>query len=329
MGRARPGGWSRRQLLATAGIGWACRGEEALEWAGSGGDALDPPWTPPGTLDAGAFPFGVQSGDPGAAGVVLTVRTDEPAVTLCVVALGADGAWVPVVRAVHPAGGAARAALDGLAPDTEHGYVWLGADGERRSAVGRFRTAPARGAAPRVVRLGASCCLGHANPAYPTLALAAEQRLDAFLLLGDAIYTDASTLAGYRRAYDALLATPSVQALTASTSLIPVWDDHEVANDWVPADPRGPRGERAGRLFDEALPHSAIDAPLSEPAPRRPRGDRGPRPPRRARSRCRAARQRGPARVGRRPDRAATPPSCSWSAPSTSPTTPTATPPTT
>ena len=179
----------------------------------------------------------------------------------------------PCSAAIESAEGAVRYTLTGLSPSTEYRYAWVSADKTRRSVVGRFRTAAARTAdsSERIVRIGATSCLGNKNPTFPTLAHAAAESLDAFVLLGDAIYTKTQTLRGYRIEYDTLLSVPAFQALSASTSLVPIWDDHEVANDWVFTSVPPHTGEivdadqfaAARAAFDEALPHgSGPDEPL-------------------------------------------------------------------
>jgi phosphodiesterase/alkaline phosphatase D-like protein len=193
-------------------------------------------WDAPGTLDEIAFPWGVQAGDAFGDGVIVSLRTDEPVVRLTVVGATDDG-WEEV--AVHPdlvpTDGHLRIVLSGLEADRAHRYVFHAADGERRSRPGRFRTA---GTASRKIVFGATSCLGTENPALPGLARAAEEDLDFVLLVGDIVYADGSlTLADYRAVWDAQMRVASIQALTASTSVIAAWDDHEIANNWTKGDP--------------------------------------------------------------------------------------------
>lgn len=194
------------------------------------------PWLPAGTLDEVAFPWGVQSGDATTSGVILALRTDEPVVALTVV-VGTDDGWeeIQVHPDLAPNGGHLRIVLGDLAPDRVYAYVFHAADGDRRSRPGRFRTAIVEA---RKIVFGATSCLGTENPTFPGLGLAAREDLDFVLLVGDIVYADGAVAReDYRAVWDAQMTVESVRALTASTSMIAAWDDHEVANNWTRGDP--------------------------------------------------------------------------------------------
>jgi len=145
-----------------------------------------------------------------------------------------------------------KADVDGLAPGTDYFYrfEFLGA----LSPVGRTRTLP-EGSVKDVVLAVASCSLypaGHFN-AYG--AIAALERVDAVLHLGDYIYEygaqpgdygmnspvaaqrtpvpphEIVSLADYRARHALYKSDPQLQAAHARAPWIVVWDDHETAND--------------------------------------------------------------------------------------------------
>ena len=179
--------------------------------------------------DLAAFPSGLRVGDATTSGAVLSVLTAEPALTL-VVMTADDLDWVEHTRrSLTPVDGVVSATLDDLDADTAYALA-VYADDTRRTAVVRLRTAATEA---RVLRFGATSCLGDANPDLPCLGYVAADALDFFLLLGDAVYADGSTtVAEYRRYWAEVLARPTVRAALGSTSLVATWDDHEVDNNW-------------------------------------------------------------------------------------------------
>lgn len=216
------------------------------------------PYEAPGTEDDAAFPTGVIVGDARRDGALLSVLTAEPNVTFVVLASTADG-WREAARldGVAPTDGSAQVSVRGLAPDTQHSVVAYAADGERRSRVGRFRTAMAPGTS-RVVRFGATSCLG-GNLPWPNLSHVAARGgaagLDFFCLLGDTIYADGVPASGIPLLWRTALAVEGMRAITGSTSVVATWDDHEVDNNWSYADPGTPeRVQAALTAFHAALP---------------------------------------------------------------------------
>ncbi|MDP2307137.1 MAG: alkaline phosphatase D family protein [Pseudomonadota bacterium] len=210
------------------------------------------PWSAPGTLDDVAFDRGMQVGDVGPSGAMISIRTAEPALTLVLMREEADG-WIEVSRTPVTGGdGGAQLALDGLEPDTAYTACFYAPDDTRRCAPSRFRTALEEGAA-RIVTFGASSCFGGNRP-WPTLSFAAAEQLDFFVLLGDTVYADgAETVADYRVFWDEALSTGGLRALCSSTSLVATWDDHEVGNDWSP-ETDAVIAVAALQAFREALP---------------------------------------------------------------------------
>lgn len=143
--------------------------------------------------------------------------------------------------------------VDGLQPGTWHLFRFE-SEGGQVSPLGRFRTALAPDAL-EVVTFGATSCIKHGYR-YDTLARASERTdLDAFIFLGDSVYTDgASSLADFRRKWATGLGEPEYGALRGSTSLITQWDDHEVRNNWEGDTVDGALLENARRAFVEHQP---------------------------------------------------------------------------
>ena len=222
-------------------------------------DAEPAPWSPEGTEDTDAFPYGVQVGDAADSSAVVSVRTSETTVTMILV-MAQDGAWQEVERRTDlpvEAGGAV-VVLEGLAADTAWSVVFLAEDGAgRRSAPARFRTA--LGAADwRVVTFGATSCLGGNEP-WPNLSHAADARYDFFCLLGDTVYADgADTPEDYAAFWDHAMRVQGMRDLSASTSLIATWDDHEIDNNWAWTEAGiAARFEAGLAAFSAHLPRSA------------------------------------------------------------------------
>ena len=134
----------------------------------------------------------------------------------------------------------------GLEPNTSYFYRF-GADGAY-SPVGRFQTAPL--ADSRVaVRFGFSGCADDRYRPFSSIADIASQRLDFFVMLGDAIYSAASTnspaaiapypdnkistsLAGYQRKYRESRNPDfgNLAELYRSQGLYAAFDNHEMAD---------------------------------------------------------------------------------------------------
>lgn len=207
------------------------------------------------------FAHGVASGDPTADGAVIWTRvTLESAGSD--IALRWHVATAVDTKPVRSGEVTARAAadhtakwvVDGLEAGRDH-WFWFEVEGGVRSPVGRFRTLPI-GATDRVVIALASCQLypGGLFNAYADMA--ALDRLDAVVHLGDYIYeydasgygadigrklnrlpdppTETVTLADYRLRHAQVKSDPDMQAAHSRAAFICVWDDHEIANDgWI------------------------------------------------------------------------------------------------
>jgi alkaline phosphatase D len=122
--------------------------------------------------------------------------------------------------------------LDELWTDTTYAIAFFAEDGRRRSRVARFRTAIPAGES-RIVRFGATSCLGDDDEPWPSLSHSPAERLDFFLLLGDTIYADNNpNQFVFDTKYETALSLSGLNDLTAGTSVVATWDDHEVDNNW-------------------------------------------------------------------------------------------------
>ncbi|MBC8055363.1 MAG: alkaline phosphatase D family protein, partial [Rhizobiales bacterium] len=133
----------------------------------------------------------------------------------------------------------------GLAPGRWYWYRFraLGV----QSPVGRTRTAPAPDAAASLNFVIASCQRFDVGHYAAWRHVAAEERLDLVLFLGDYIYEYATvpnavrpleggqlrTLGEYRARYATYKSDPALQAAHATAPWLMVWDDHEVDNDYA------------------------------------------------------------------------------------------------
>ena len=82
----------------------------------------------------------------------------------------------------------------GLMPDQAYTVVAHQGDAIYASPT-RFRTALDEDVA-RIVRFGASSCVGRTQKPWPTLSRAAQERFDFFILAGDMVYADNSATEG-------------------------------------------------------------------------------------------------------------------------------------
>ncbi len=235
------------QPVATVGTGGAggastsAGGGEGGAGEGGAGGALpyapgpepEDMWSPGGSEDTTAFAWGVQTGDAYPETVIVSVRTLEPSITLTVMR-GVDNGWEEESsgQAFAPVDGVVQVELTQLNPDTTYSLVFFAEDGMRRSRPARFRTALPAGES-RLIRFGASSCLGSNNAPWPCLSQSVAERLDFFLLLGDTIYGDNNPdQFDYVKKFKTALSQAGLQDLTAGTSIVATWDDHEVDNNW-------------------------------------------------------------------------------------------------
>ena len=211
--------------------------------------------SPRAPLPADPFTLGVASGDPLADGIVLWTRLapdptngggmppDAVAVTW---ELAASAAFTTVLatdvtNAIADLAHTVHVEVDGLDPDTDYWYRFS-VEGWT-SPVGRTHTLAI--GAPEALRFGFVSCQNYASGYYPALAALAEEDCDLWLHLGDYIYENANggparshgpdeciTLAQYRNRYGLYKSDPDLQAAHHAAPVIPIWDDHEVDNNY-------------------------------------------------------------------------------------------------
>jgi len=151
--------------------------------------------------------------------------------------------------------------LGQLRPATRYYYRAL-VSGKAPGPNASFLTAPAPDENAKVV----FCFSGDSRESYQpfTVMQAVQaQRPDFFLHLGDTIYADrggtASSLEEFWRKYRANRSDLFSQNCFSVTSVYALWDDHEVADDYLPGHPLGPIGRKA------FLDYWPIRRPASEP----------------------------------------------------------------
>ncbi|MGI8936728.1 MAG: alkaline phosphatase D family protein [Iamia sp.] len=205
------------------------------------------------------FALGVASGDPTSTGFVAWTRLapdptngggvgpDPVAVSWEVASDAGFGQVVQSgqVTVIAELAHSVHVDVDGLDPDGEW-WVRFTADGFD-SPVGRARTLPASGTA--ALRFGFVSCQKYASGYYTALRGLAGEGCDLWLHLGDYIYENGATgpvrsegpdeiftLADYRNRYGLYKSDLDLRAAHQAAPVIPVWDDHEVDNNYAGTD---------------------------------------------------------------------------------------------
>ena len=255
---------------------------------------------------ADAFAWGVASGDPAPDGAILWTRV--PSSPTGPVAVRWRVAADPALRDVVAAGAATASAADdwtvkvrvrdrALRPSTTYWYRFgaLGAG----SRTGRFMTLPDPATPLERLRLGYVSCQDFTSGRFHALRLLADADVDYVLHLGDYIYESVSdprfqqrgpadrrlrlpgdrdraeTLDDYRWLYRTYRRDPDLQRLHERVAVIPIWDDHEFANDGygihdtdtadedANADPA--RRSAASQAWAEYMPADVAFDPTADP----------------------------------------------------------------
>ena len=215
------------------------------------------PYQPSSPENLDLFPSGIQVTDVTQSDVRITVRwTNDEVTTLELLRATPELEWELVTSVSLQPTSVQRVThtFESLQADTA--YTVLARQGDQTlSTPSRFRTAPLNDA-ERIIRFGASSCVGRNQKPWPTLSRAAEERFDFFIFSGDMVYADNSaTEVNYRNVWNDSLSQEGYRALSASTSLITTWDDHEVDNNWSWTDPEVSQWvEPARRVYEEVLP---------------------------------------------------------------------------
>ncbi len=278
------------------------RGLLALLGAGAGAAA-----TPAGAKSAGPvrFDHGVASGDPLATAMVFWTRvTPSPGATAPLAGqlkfarsaedLDREGQfWWADLTADPAQDWTVKADMSGLSSGTDYWFRFEFAG--VKSPVGRARTLPS-GPTKDVVLAVASCSLYPQGLFNAYGAIAALERVDAVVHLGDYIYEyggegsygqdspvtparphdpphEIVTLADYRRRHAQYKSDPQLQAAHARAPWIVAWDDHETANNsWRDgAENHNPdKGEGDWAVRKAAAMKAYYEwMPIREPAPGR------------------------------------------------------------
>jgi len=227
-----------------------------LQYAGATASTLFVPW---GTSSAGESAASLKgsglslpccAGDVSADGAMVWLRTEQ-------------ASSVVVEYAKNPSlQGAARSAplltrgdsdftakilLGDLEPATRYFYRAVAAE-FMPGPVARFTTAP-RDDTPASFRFAFGGDTRQSHQPFSIMDAIRDRKPDFFMHLGDTIYGDregaARTLAQYHGKYVINRNDQPTQRLFAETSLIVVWDDHEVADNYRPAHPLAQIGRRA------------------------------------------------------------------------------------
>lgn len=212
------------------------------------------------------FDWGVAAGDPTASGAVVWTRVDPAMWTVdteMTLEVATDVDMVNIVETVVVDSADFSSSRDYTYKYDFHGtleaYTWywyrFSYEGDV-SAVGRFRTLPAATAKPQRVRFGLLTCQHYEEGYYNALGhLATQPGLDAIIHTGDMIYeyTRPDPLSGrdltlptgqaqedklipasqadYFYLWRMYRSDAHMQAASAATGWIIVWDDHERWND--------------------------------------------------------------------------------------------------
>jgi len=221
-----------------------------------------------GGREAPRITHGVVAGEVTSTRAVIWSRCDRAGELHATVAAAADGrdatAAVPVVAASDFTG---KLTIEGLEPNTRYPYrVWCTtAEAAGAAASGTFRTAP-RPDNPQAVSFvwggdvgGQNACRDYTD-GYPIFDTIRAQHPDFFIGLGDMIYADSPCLEKGRYGNQQIPGPPDLatdvpgfwaywkynradeasQRLLAALPYYPVWDDHEVFNDFGPHQDVGP-----------------------------------------------------------------------------------------
>jgi alkaline phosphatase D len=205
------------------------------------------------------FTLGLASGYPEPNGVVLWTRLAPqplvpgggmPAAPVAVEwEIGSDEALRKVVRrgtvnATPDSAHSVHVEVTGLKPASDYWYRFT--SGGARSAVGRTRTAPARGTLPNRLTLAVACCQHFEQGHYAAYRAIGRDAPDVVVHVGDYIYEgrgtsqvrahdapECYTLDDYRQRYAIYKSDPHLKAAHAAGPWMLTTDDHEVANNYA------------------------------------------------------------------------------------------------
>ncbi|MCC7077889.1 MAG: alkaline phosphatase D family protein [Acidimicrobiia bacterium] len=244
-GRATPS-TSRRRFLggvaAGAGMVAGVAGGISLPEARA---AAALPAGPP----AGSFPSGVSSGLVGADSTVLWTQVASPTGADVDIAweVATDSGFTDIVSGGDGVATAERdhtlkVAVGGL--DANSWYYYRFRTDQAYSPIGRTRTAPGADSAPERLRLAFCSCQDFTAGWYTAWRGICNEDIDLVLFLGDYVYEggghgfrpnsagESHTLEDYRRKYRMYKSDLDLQAAHANFPIVPIWDDHEVEDNY-------------------------------------------------------------------------------------------------
>ncbi|MGB3455744.1 MAG: alkaline phosphatase D family protein [Litorimonas sp.] len=276
---------TRRNALALLGLGGAAACAPTVDRARSADQTAE-----------GSFEHGVASGDPAATSVVLWTRVtpDDAGPVTVIWEIDTDPAFpAPMsgtveARAVRDH--TVKVVLEGLAPGMDYHFRFRA--GASVSPVGRTRTLP--DGSPESVRFAVVSCANLEHGFFNVYDLIARRgsEFDALLHLGDYYYEygadtydapdkpagrshepahEILDLADYRTRHAQYRRDPNLQAVTAAMPIIPIWDDHETANDsWRDGAQNHDPGEGSWEDRKQAALRAYFEwMPVREPEPGR------------------------------------------------------------
>ena len=137
--------------------------------------------------------------------------------------------------------------LDDLAPGTRY-YYRAAVAGKMPGPIASFVTAPGPDDNAKVTFCFSGDCRDSYKP-FMVMNAVHAQRPDFFMHLGDTIYADingrAQVLPDFWAKYRGNRDDLATEGCFCQTSVYATWDDHEVANDFLPGHPLAPIGRKA------------------------------------------------------------------------------------
>lgn len=231
----------------------------------------------PGGPPAGSFPSGVVSGLDGPEGAILWTQVASPDGSRVDISweLARDMAFGDVVTSGSETATAGtdhtvKVKATGLEPDTWYYYRFK--TDQAYSPIGRTRTTPPADSSPRRLRIAFCSCQDFTAGWYTAWRGICGEDIDFVLFLGDYVYEGGGngfrpnsagasySVADYRRKYRMYRSDLDLQAAHANFPLVPIWDDHEVEDNYDrTVDPA--RRSAGYQVWFEQMPVLSPDGP--------------------------------------------------------------------
>lgn len=151
---------------------------------------------------------------------------------------GSSDPLVQATAVINAASGyVATVVLTGLAADTEYEYETQLNDVTKINST--FSTLPATAGFTGQLRFGLGTDFAHHEQPFLTLGHAVTKDFDFMLMIGDLMYSDlhpaaANNVAAYTDRYWITWNESNFRALSTTTPMFVMWDDHEIINDYWP-----------------------------------------------------------------------------------------------